>query len=141
MKLLEVYKYFPNEKSYRITFKEMRKEIGIMCSKCGNTTHYWKRKREEWEYKKNSHRMRLRLGTVIRSRKPLFQYDYSNAHDNKHKKLFQQRNVNINWGKRYEPVWAILNKFLLVMGAINENYTLGKEIELNDGVFKTVSIT
>jgi hypothetical protein len=43
MKLLEFNKKYPTEGSCKIAFKNLREQEGVNCSKCGNTTHYWKK--------------------------------------------------------------------------------------------------
>ncbi len=143
MKLLDFYKHYPNEKSCRIAFKEMREKEGIVCKKCGNLTHYWKEKREEWECKKCRHQTRLRAGTVMQSSKLPFHYWFIAMHMiTSTKKSFSAKEVQRQIGhKRYEPIWAMLHKLRLVMGLRDAKYTLAGEVELDEGFFETVSIT
>ena len=143
MKLLEFDKQYPDEKSCRISFKEMREQEGITCKKCGNTTHYWKQKREEWECKECRHQTRLRAGTVMHSSKLPFRYWFMAMHFlTSTKKSFSAKEIQGQIGhKRYEPIWAMLHKIRLVMGYRDAEYTLADEIELDEGFFETVSIT
>ncbi len=143
MKLLDFYKYYPDEQSCRVAFKEMREKEGILCSKCGNHTHYWIGKKEQWECKECRHPTRLRAGTVMHSSKLPFHYWFVAMHMiTSTKKTFSAKEVQRQLGhKRYEPIWAMLHKLRLVMGLRDSEYTLSNEIELDEGFFETVSIT
>ncbi len=58
------------------------------------------------------------------------------------KKSFSAKEVQRQIGhKRYEPIWSMLHKLRLVMGYRDAEYTLGEEVELDEGFFETVSIT
>jgi ISXO2-like transposase domain/Transposase zinc-ribbon domain len=143
MKLIEFHKQYPDEQSCRVAFKEMREKEGIVCKKCDNTTHYWKKNREEWECKKCRHQTRLRVGTVMESSKLPFYYWFVAMHlITSTKKSFSAKEVQRQLGhKRYEPIWAMLHKLRLVMGNRDAEYTLGNEVEFDEGFFETVSIT
>ena len=143
MKLIEFHKQYPDEQSCRVAFKEMREQEGIVCKNCGNTTHYWKKNREEWECKKCRHQTRLRVGTVMESSKLPFYYWFVAMHlITSTKKSFSAKEVQRQLGhKRYEPIWAMLHKLRLVMGNRDAEYTLGNEVEFDEGFFETVSIT
>lgn len=143
MKLLDFYKKYPTEQSCRKAFKKTREKEGVRCSKCGNTTHYWKKNREEWECKKCSHRTRLRVGTVMENSKLPFQYWFIAMHLlTSTKKSISAKEMQRQLGhKRYEPIWAMMHKLRLVMGIRDAYYTLSDEVELDEGFFETVSIT
>jgi len=143
MKLLDFYKTYPDEQSCRNSFRATRELEGIICSKCGNSTHYWKAKREEWECKKCFHRTRLRVGTIMESSKLPFQYWFTAMHlMTSTKKSISAKEVQRQLGhKRYEPIWAMMHKLRIAMGIRDEEYTLSEEIELDEGFFETVSIT
>jgi len=142
MNLLDFYKQYPDEASCRIAFKNTREKEGIRCKKCGNYTHYWKKAREEWECKKCRHRTRLRAGTVMHSSKLPFQYWFIAMHlITGTKKSFSAKEVQRQLGhKRYVPIWAMLHKLRLIMGNRDAEYTLGQEVEFDEGFFETVSI-
>jgi Zn finger protein HypA/HybF involved in hydrogenase expression len=74
MKLLDFYKFYPTENSCKKQFKAYREKVGIVCENCNNTTHYWKKKREQWGCKKCSYRTTLKSGTVIHNSKLSFQH-------------------------------------------------------------------
>jgi len=143
MRLLEFNKHYPDEESCKAEFKRYREQEGVRCNKCGNTTHYWKRKREQWECKKCSHRTTLKSGTVMQSSKLPFQYWFIAMHFiTSTKKSFSSKEIQRQIGhKRYEPIWAMVHKLRLVMGLRDDKYTLSDEVELDEGFFETVSIT
>ncbi len=141
MKLIEFREHYPDEASCRLTFKQYREEEGIKCKKCGNTTHYWKKKREQWECKKCGYRTTLKSGTVMQNSKLPFQYWFIAMHlITSTKKTFSAKELQRQLGhKRYEPIWAMLHKLRLVMGMRDAEYQLKDEVELDDGFFKTVT--
>ena len=143
MKLLEFYKNFPDEESCKQEFKRYREQEGITCRKCGNTTHYWKKNREQWECKKCGHRTTLKSGTVMHGSKLPFQYWFIAMHLlTSTKKTFSAKELQRQLGhKRYEPIWAMLHKLRIVMGRRDEEYMLQEEVELDEGFFETVSVT
>ena len=143
MKLVDFYKTYPDEQSCRKSFKIKREQEGVTCSKCGNSSHYWRPKREEWECKKCFHRTRLRVGTIMESSKLPFQYWFTAMHlMTSTKKSISAKELQRQLGhKRYEPIWAMMHKLRIAMGIRDEEYTLSEEIELDEGFFETVSIT
>lgn len=143
MRLIDFNKHYPDEESCRLAFKEYREREGIVCKKCGNTTHYWKKNRDQWECKKCSHRTTLKSGTVMQSSKLPFQYWFVAMHlITSTKKSFSAKEVQRQLGhKRYEPIWAMMHKLRSVMGLRDDSYELKDEVELDDGFFETVSIT
>ena len=74
MKMLEFFETYPNEESCKEAFKQMRLKEGVKCKRCGNTAHYWKKNREQWECKKCHHRTTLKSGTVMGIRDSFHQY-------------------------------------------------------------------
>ena len=56
---------FGDEQSCRKHFKEERDKHGVVCKKCSNTTHYWKRDKECYECKSCGFRTSLRSGTIM----------------------------------------------------------------------------
>jgi transposase-like protein len=89
-----------------------------MCKKCKNTTHYWKKKREQWECKKCSYRTTVKSGTVMHNSKLSFQYQFitmllktSTKKSLSAKKIQKQIGYN-----RYLPIWEKIHKLRTVMG-------------------------
>ena len=143
MKLLEFYKHYPDEESCKQSFKKYREQEGVTCLKCGCKNHYWKKKREQWECKKCSHRTTLKSGTVMHNSKLPFQYWFIAMHlITSTKKSFSAKEIQRQIGhKRYEPIWAMVHKLRIVMGLRDDEYMLNDEVELDEGFFETVSIT
>jgi hypothetical protein len=142
MKIHEFSNRFPDEQSCKIAFKAERESSGIKCKRCGNTTHYWKKNREQWECKKCSHRTTLRSGTVMENSKlPFLDWFLAMHLLTGTKKSFSAKEIQRQLGrKRYEPVWAMLHKIRAVMGLREDEYILYGESELDDGNFETISI-
>lgn len=143
MKLIEFFKHYPDEESCKIAFKSYRLQEGVTCKKCGSTSHYWKKNREQWECKSCKHRTTLKSGTVMQSSKLPYQYWFIAMHlITSTKKSFSAKEIQRQIGhKRYEPIWSMVHKLRSVMGLRDEQYQLGEEIELDEGFFETVSIT
>jgi hypothetical protein len=142
MNLLGFYKEYPTEESCKKKFREEREKAGIKCKKCGNTTHYWHKTREEFQCKKCGHRVGLRSGTVMHASKLPFQYWFiAMMLLTTTKKSFSAKEIQRQIGhKRYEPIWALMHKLRLVMGLRDEKYTLSDEIELDEAYFVTVDL-
>jgi len=143
MRLLEFMKSYPDEESCKTAFKQYREREGVICKKCGNQSHYWKKKREQWECKQCSYRTTLKSGTVMQNSKLPFQHWFMAMHFlTSTKKTFSAKEIQRQIGhKRYEPIWAMIHKIRSVMGLRDSQYTLGDEVELDEGFFEVVSIT
>lgn len=143
MRLLEFIKKFPDEESCKTAFKQYREREGVICKKCDNQSHYWKKKREQWECKQCCYRTTLKSGTVMQNSKLPFQHWFMAMHFlTSTKKSFSAKEIQRQIGhKRYEPIWAMIHKIRSVMGLRDSKYTLGDEVELDEGFFETVSIT
>ena len=143
MRLIEFSEHYPDEASCKAAFKSYREKEGVKCKKCGGTTHYWKKKREQWECKNCTHRTTLKSGTVMQSSKLPFKYWFIAMHlITSTKKSFSAKEIQRQIGhKRYEPIWAMVHKLRCVMGLRDDEYQLSDEVELDDGFFETVSIT
>ena len=143
MKLLYFYKIYPTENSCKKEFKIYREQEGIVCNKCKNTTHYWKKKREQWECKKCSYRTTLKSGTVMHNSKLSFQYWFmAMTFITSTKKSFSAKEIQRQIGhNRYQPIWEMMHKLRSVMGLRDDEYMLNNEVELDEGFFETVDIT
>ncbi|OPB84432.1 transposase [Elizabethkingia ursingii] len=66
------FKETPSEKDCIEILKSIRMEKGIICKKCKSTEFYWKSDRNEFECKRCSYRISLKVDTVMhRSRLPI----------------------------------------------------------------------
>lgn len=140
MNLLEFFQEYPDEQSCRTKFREMREKAGVICKKCYNTTHYWKRDKECFECKKCHFRTTLRSGTVMHASKLSFQDWFIAMHLlTSTKKSFSAKEMQRQLGKkRYEPVWAMLHKLRAVMGLRDDKYKIEGKAELDDAFFTVV---
>ena len=142
MRILDFYKEYPDELSCKLKFKEIRDQEGIICKKCGCSSHYWKKDKWSYECKKCKFRTSLRSGTVMQSSKLSFQYWFIAMHlITSTKKSFSAKEMQRQLGhNRYEPIWAMMHKIRSVMGLRDAEYQLTNWIELDEGFFETVDI-
>jgi len=110
--------------------------------KYSNTSHYWKKNREQWECKKCKHRTTLKSGTVTHGSKLSFQYWFIDmAFMTSTKKSFSAKEIQRQIGhKRYQPIWEMMHKLRAVMGMRDDLYSLKEQVELDEGFFYTVDI-
>ncbi len=143
MNFLDFHKHYPDEESCKQAFKAHREQVGIICSRCQNTTHYWKKNREQWECKKCAHRTTLKSGTVMHNSKLSFQYWFiAMLFITSTKKSFSAKELQKQLGhKRYEPIWAMMHKLRSVMGLRDDLYYLKEQVELDEGFFETVDMS
>lgn len=141
MKLLDFYKVFPDESTCKEAFRLKRISDGIICRKCGNKAHYWKKKREQWECKCCHHRTTLKSGSVMENSKLPYLYWFIAMHFmTSTTKTFSAKEVQNQLGhNRYEPIWAMMHKIRAIMGIREEQYLLYNESEIDDGFYETVS--
>ena len=66
MNIFSFSAHFSSEEDCRNHFKCERDKIGVTCSVCGNTTHYWT-KRCCYECKNCRHRTSLHSGTIMQN--------------------------------------------------------------------------
>lgn len=139
MNLLEFTIAFPDEESCKQKFKEYREHIGVVCSKCGNKNHYWKKDKEQFECKSCGTRTTLKSGTVMHKSKLPFRYWFIAMHLlTSTKKSFSAKEIQRQLGhKRYHPIWHMVHKLRATMGKRDGEYILAGQIELDDGFFAT----
>lgn len=139
MNLLNFISQYPDEISCKLKFKEIRDSIGIVCRKCGNTEHYWKSNKWQYECKKCKTRTTLLSGTAMESTKLPLRYWFVAIHLlTSTKKSFSALEIQRQLGhNRYEPIWNMLHKLREVMGQRDGQYELAGQIELDDGFFST----
>lgn len=133
---------FGDEQACRKHFKEERDKHGVVCKKCSNTNHYWKRDKDCYECKSCGFRTSLRSGTIMEnSNLPLLVWYRAMFLMSTTKKGFSSKEMQRQLGlKRYEPVWAMVHKIRKAMGNRDSRYTLEGMIEMDEGYF-TVSST
>ena len=131
---------FSSELDCRTHFKEERDKIGVVC-KCGNTTHYWIESISSYECKVCGSRISLRSGTIMQNSNLSFLVWYKTMFMmTATKKGFSSKEIQKQLGlKRYEPVWAMVNKLRKAMGNRDDRYTLEGMIEMDEGYFTVES--
>lgn len=131
---------FSSEQDCRTHFKEERDKIGVVC-KCGNTTHYWIKCIWSYECKVCRSRISLRSGTIMQNSNLSFLVWYKTMFMmTATKKGFSSKEIQKQLGlKRYEPVWAMVNKLRKAMGNRDDRYTLEGMIEMDEGYFTVAS--
>lgn len=140
MNLLNFIAQFPDEESCKLKYKEVRDRVGVTCSICGCTKHYWKR--DKWQYECTScgKRTTLKSGTVMHRSQLPYRYWFIAIHlltstRNSFSALELQRQLGHSC---YEPIWEMLHKLRGVMGRRDGEYELSGVIELDEGFFSTV---
>ena len=140
MNLLNFISQFPDEDSCKLKYKEVRDKVGVTCSLCGCTKHYWKK--DKWQYECTScgKRTTLKSGTVMHRSQLPYRYWFIAIHlltstRNSFSALELQRQLGHSC---YEPIWEMLHKLREVMGRRDGEYELSGIIELDEGFFSTV---
>ncbi|MBI9065768.1 MAG: transposase [Salinivirgaceae bacterium] len=112
MKFKEYYLQFPEEELCIKILKTLREQKGLLCKKCGNQTHYWKKDKKKFECKRCKFRTSLKTGTVMEnSNLPLRYWLATISYLNTTKKNISALNLQQEFGhKRYEPIWLMLKK-------------------------------
>jgi hypothetical protein len=141
MTLFTFTAHFSDEQSCRYHFKEQRDNQGVVCKKCGNTSHYWKKDKECYECKSCRFRTSLRSGTIMQnSNLPFLVWYRAMFLMSTTKKGFSAKEIQRQLGlKRYEPVWAMVHKLRKAMGTRDDRYTLEGMIEMDEGYFTVES--
>ncbi len=139
MNLIDFSTEYPDEASCKAKFKAYREEVGVLCSKCGGSSHYWKKDKECYECKACKHRTTLKSGTVLHKSKLPYRYWFIAMHLlTSTKKSFSAKEIQRQLGhKRYAPIWHMVHKLRLAMGKRDDEYILAGAIELDDGFFAT----
>ena len=96
---------FTSENSCREHFKLERDKLGLVCTSCENTTHYWIKSVWSYECKKCNHRTSLRSGTIMQSSNLSFMIWYKTMFLlSVTKKGFSSKEIQKQLGlKLYEP--------------------------------------
>ncbi len=137
MNLLNFISQFPDEERYVLRYKSVRDSVGVICSVCKSTEHRWNQRKWLYECTKCGNRATLRSRTALHGSRLPFSYWFVAMHlitstKNIFSALELQRQLV---HKRYEPIWAMLNKLREVMGRREEEYQLTDVVELDEGFF------
>jgi hypothetical protein len=137
MNIFTFGEHFKDEVTCRLHFKKQRDQIGVICSRCKSTEHYWLKNKWSYQCKSCSSRTSLRSGTIMQSSKLSFLIWYRTIFLlSTTKKGFSSKEIQRQLGlKRYEPVWAMVHKLRKAMGQRDDRYTLEGMIEMDEGYF------
>jgi len=80
MSLLNFADEFPDESSCKVKRKEYRDSQGVVCPKCGSKEHYWKKDKENYEFKHCKYRQSLRSNTVMHGSQLPYRYWFIAIH-------------------------------------------------------------
>lgn len=141
MNFIDFVKQHPDEESCIQHFRMVKEKKGIVCARCGHTSHYWNKAHRSHDCKECGYRTTLRSGTVMEFSKLPYQYwlytIYLMAMTKKGVSAAEvQRQLGHN---RYEPIWAMMHKIRAIMGLRDDKYELDGVVELDDAFFKTHS--
>ena len=139
MKLIEFFSQFPDEESCRVSFREYRMKVGVTCRKCKGTAHYWMQTIEQFQCTSCRTRTTLRSGTVMESSNLPFRHWFIAMHlMTATKKGISAKEMQRQLGhNRYEPVWYMMQKIRVAMGARDDRYQLKGFTEMDEGFFES----
>ena len=129
--------HFTDEESCRLHSKQQRYKEGVVCNRCGGTSHYWLKNKWAYQCKSCEARQTLRSGTIMENSNLSFLTWYKTfCLMSATKKGFTSKEIQRQLGlKRYEPVWAMVHKIRQAMGQRDDRYTLEGMIEADEGYF------
>lgn len=140
MNLTDFFNKYPDEASCIEAFKQKRIEIGVVCKKCHNTAHSFRKCDLKFECKTCKSRQGLRSGTVMENSNLPFRYwmlciEFMTLTKKSFSALEMQRLIG---HKRYEPIWLMMHKIRRVMSKRDDEYQLSNYIEIDEGFFERV---
>jgi len=140
MNLKTFFQKYPDELSAIEGFKKQRLSIGIVCKKCENKEHYFRKTDLKFECKKCNNRTSLRAGTVMENSKlPFWYWMFCIEMMTLTKKSFSALEMQRMLGhKRYEPIWFMMHKIRRVMSKRDARYQLNGCLEFDEGFFESV---
>ncbi len=112
---------FPDDEACITHFKELREKKGIVCKRCQCEKHYWLKKRLLWRCSKCKAPTTLRSGTFMKFSNMSFLTWYTVIYYftlNCYSANFIQKKLVKH--KRYEPIWAMLQKIRKSIAKLNE---------------------
>lgn len=140
MKLIEFINRFPDEQSCKDSFRNYRQQTGITCRKCNGTSHYWMKSIEQFQCTNCRTRTTLRSQTIMESSNLPFLHWFIAIHlMTSTKKGLSAKEMQRQLGhKRYEPIWYMMQKIRVAMGARDDRYQLSGFTEMDEGYFASV---
>ncbi len=143
MIILNFPELFKTEEQCIQYLRRTKEDIGITCSKCNSTEHYWNSHHLSHDCKKCGHRTRLRVGTVMESSKlPIKYWIYAMYFMVSTKKGISASELQRQLGhKRYEPIWAMMHKLRSVMGKDEMGDPVTHVAEFKESTIKAIALT
>jgi hypothetical protein len=119
----------------------IREQEGVICKKCGNVEHYWKKDKMSFECKECKYRTSLKNGTVIENSNLPLKYwlstiAYLNIIGKKISALELQKVIG---HKRYEPIWLMMKKIKNISEADNFLYKISDYIQIDENGIKYIN--
>jgi len=140
MNLIKFIEEFPDEQSCRDHFRQQREKEGIVCKKCGCSSHYWLEGKWMWQCSGCEFRTTLRSGTIMQASKlPFRKWYLVMAFMTFSKKGISAKEMQRQLGHRYYgPIWLMMHKLREAMGQRDDLYKLEGMIEF-DGAYVSVA--
>lgn len=138
-----VLRRIPTENECKKRFKEFKEKTGMVCPKCGCTSHYWiGGKTQQHRCKDCGYSQRLRSNTVMHYSKLSFRMWFIAMHivtstKNSISAAELQRQIG---HKYYRPIYTLLMKLRKVMKISNMNVVLDNEVEIDEAFFSVKKI-
>ena len=137
--IIKFIESYPDEKSCKDNFKEVREKEGLRCKKCGCTKHYWLKAKYQWQCSECNFRTTLRSGTMMEnSNLPFRKWYLAMAFMSFSKKGMPASELQRQLGhSRYESVWFMMHRIRKAMGKRDSLYKLEGMIEFDEAYFST----
>lgn len=121
-------------------FKAVREKHLPDCPICGTHQYKWIPKKQNFECLKCRKRISLTAGTVMeKSKIPLRDWLYTIHLMTSVKQVLSAKEVQYQLSyKTYEPVWLMMMKLRDIMGKRDNEYTLGRWVEVDEAFFPTI---
>lgn len=143
MLLKDFFSRFTNEDDCISYFKEIRHSVGIVCPKCGCTSHKWVERRSVFQCMECGNWTTLTQGTVMeKSHLPLYPWFFTAHMMTSFKQVLSAKEIQHQLEmKYYPPAWLMMMKYRDIMGQRDSLYKMADQIELDISYFPTSSIT
>lgn len=137
MLLNQFDKRFPTEESCEDYFLQVRKQEGVVCPRCKNTTRTWMESKQGFQCPKCGCRIPLTQGTVMEhSKLPMRIWFYTMHLMTSIKQVLSAKEVQHQLAyPEYPPVWLMMMKLRSIMGKREEMYQLTEEVEVDEAFF------
>ena len=132
---------FPTESACKAHFKDQREKEGVICKKCGSSSHYWLKSKDQWQCKTCDFRTTLKSGSIMEGFKVDFHTWYKamafmtfSKKTNSASELQRQLNH-----PKYDTIWRLMHKIRSAMGKRDALYQIGGAVEFDEGYFEKVT--